>query len=311
MSVSDSAAASVSRPLARQTSGAASSSWITVIEVLGLGAVWGGSFLFMRIAAKDFGAFPLVDLRLALGALILAPFLWRDRAQLSGGLWLRLAGIAAINSAIPFVLFAWAAQRAPAGIGAITNSMAVLFASLVAFVLYREPIGLRRALGLAAGFAGVVVLASGKTGGASVGPAAAAGTFAALLYGTGANLIRRHLGVMPASAVAAATLLCGTVLLAPFAVASWPTKSIPLASWLSAAALGVVCTGIAVVLYYRLIHRIGAPRAASVTYLVPLFGVLWAWLMLGEPLTATMAAAAALILGGVSLSQHQSRSDRR
>lgn len=88
-------------------------------------------------------------------------------------------------------------------------------------------------------------------------------------------------------------------------MATWPSAPVRPAAWVSAALLGVLCTGFAFWLYYRLIYRIGAPRAATVTYLVPLFGVLWAWVVLGEPLTSSMGLAGALILGGVALSQRQ------
>jgi drug/metabolite transporter (DMT)-like permease len=115
--------------------------------------------------------------------------------------------------------------------------------------------------------------------------------------------VRRHLTGYPPAAVAAATLLAGSVLLAPLAIYTWPAAAIPAASWVSALLLGVVCTGSAFVFYYRLIARIGAARTATVTYLIPLFGVVWAWLLLGEPLTLTMALAGALILSGVALSQ--------
>jgi drug/metabolite transporter (DMT)-like permease len=285
---------------------AAVGSWQTPLELLVLGAIWGASFLFMRVAAKDFGAFALVEVRLTLGALVLLPFVWRVRTQFTRSHWLRLAGIAAINSAIPFALFAWAAQRAPAGIGAITNATAVMFTALVAFALYGEKISTRRVFGLLIGFVGVAVLASGKTsGGASVLPAALAGTFAAFLYGIGGNLVRRHLGGLPPSAVAGATLVAGSLLLAPLAAATWPETPIPAVSWGCAIGLGVLCTGTAYLLYYRLIYRIGAPGASTVTYLVPLFGVIWAWLVLGEPLTVTMAIAGGLILGGVALSQQR------
>jgi drug/metabolite transporter (DMT)-like permease len=284
--------------------------WLTPVELLLLGAIWGASFLFMRVAANDFGPFALVEVRLALGALVLLPFLWQARSQFSGRLWLRLAGISLINSAIPFALFAWGAQRAPAGIGAITNATAVMFTVLVAFVFYGERISMLRTIGLALGFAGVAVLASDRTSGDGVFMAALAGTFAALLYGFGANLIRRQLTGIPAGAVAAATLLSASVLFAPFAIATWPSSPIPVASWASAALLGVMCTGVAYVMYYRLIHRIGASRAVTVTYLVPLFGVIWAWVVLGEPLTVRMAIAGAFILGGVALSQQRSAASR-
>jgi len=277
----------------------------TALELTLLGAIWGGSFLFMRVAAKDFGPIPLVEALLALGALILLPFLWRARAHFTPALWLKIAGIAAINSVIPFVLFAWGAERAPAGIGAISNAMTVMFTALVAYLFYGEQIGARRLVGLACGFIGVLVLASGKVAGASVGSAALAGTAASLLYGFGINLVRRYLSGLPSAAVAAANLLAGSVLLAPLALYTWPHERIPPASWGSALLLGVLCTGVAFVYYYRLIARIGAPRASTVTYLIPLFGVIWAWLLLGEPLTPTMAVAGALILAGVALSQQR------
>jgi len=281
--------------------------WRTPLELTLLGAIWGGSFLFMRVAAPDFGALPLVEARLALGALVLTPFLWRARAQFSVALWLRIAGIAAINSVTPFVLFAWGAERAPAGIGAISNGMTVMFTALVAFGLFGERVGARRLTGLIIGFVGVIILATGRTAGVSVAPAALAGTAASLCYGIGINLVRRYLTPYPPAAIAAAALTTGAVLLAPLAVWNWPHHPLPSASWVSALLLGVVCTGFAFVLYYRLVARIGAPRTSTVTYLIPLFGVIWAWLLLGEPLTMTMAIAGALILAGVALSQQRAR----
>jgi drug/metabolite transporter (DMT)-like permease len=279
------------------------SRWLTPVELVALGAIWGSSFLFMRVAAPKFGPIALVELRLAVGAAILSPFLWQARAHLTRALWLRLGVIGLINSAIPFTLFAWAARHAPAGIGAITNSTAVMFTALVAFMFWGERIGLRRVLGLALGFAGVVVLASGKASGDSVWLPALAGTFAAFLYGIGANLTRRWIVGVPGSAVAAGTLVCASALWLPLSIIAWPTDAIDTKSWVSAALLGALCSGIAYLLYFRLLFRIGAQRASTVTYLVPLFGVLWAWSILGEPLTLSMAAAGALILIGVGLSQ--------
>lgn len=275
----------------------------TPLTLLSLGVIWGASFLFMRIAVGDFGTFALVEVRLALGTLVLLPFLWRERARFTRARLVQLIAIGAINSAVPFALFAWATARAPAGIAAISNATTVMFTALIAVLFFGERMNAQRVLGVLAGFAGVVVLANDKTSGDDVWQAALACTFAAFMYGIGSNLTRRYLADLPAGAVAAATLGSATLLLGPFAIATWPEITPPLASWTSAVLLGVVCTGFAYLMYYQLIFRIGAPRSSTVTYLVPLFGVLWAWGILDEPLTPAMAAAGLLILGGVALSQ--------
>jgi drug/metabolite transporter (DMT)-like permease len=277
--------------------------WLDGFELGLLGAIWGASFLFQRVSAPEFGALPLGEIRLALGALVLLPFLWRDRAAFPLRIWPRIALVGAINSAIPFALFAWAAQRAPAGVIAISNSMAVLFTALVAFMFFGERIGLRQGVALVAGFAGVVVLAGAKTAGMPLGWAVAAGTSAAFLYGIGVNLIRHWLGGLPPIALAAGTLSAAALVLAPFALATWPAGPKSGIAWAAAVALGVVCSGIAYALYYRLIQRIGGARAVTVTYLVPLFAVAWAWMLLAEVPTFAMILAGVLILGSVALSQ--------
>lgn len=181
--------------------------------------------------------------------------------------------------------------------------MTVLFTALIAFLFFGERIGTRRALALLVGFIGVLVLATGKSAGLSVGPAALAGATASLLYGIGYNLVKRHMGDLPPAASAASTLGCSALLLAPLAWWQWPTTPVPAVAWACATALGVVCTGLAFLMYYRLIQRIGPARASTVTYLVPVFGALLAWSLLGEPLTWTMLVAAVLILGSVAFSQ--------
>lgn len=285
---------------------AAAAPWLTPLELLLLGGIWGASFLFMRIAAGDFGSFALVEVRLALGALVLLPFFARSLRQIGPRLWALLLAVAFVNTAGPFLLFAWASQRAPAGVVAITNSTTVMFTALFARFVYGERISPWRAIGLVAGFTGVIVLASGKTGGTVVWPAVLVATAAALLYGAGANLSGRHLiPRLPAGTITAATLSCSAVLLAPVAIMTWPQAPIPTVSWLSAVGLGLLCTGTAYLLYYRIMGRIGPAGTSTVTYLVPLFGVLWAWLLLGERLTATTAVAGALILGGVALGQRR------
>jgi drug/metabolite transporter (DMT)-like permease len=291
------------QPIDVSPAAVATRDWITPVELLLLGAIWGASFLFMRIAAPEFGALPLVALRIGFGALVLLPFLWIARRHFGGALLWKVGALGIVNSAVPFALFAWAAERAPAAIGAITNSMTVLFAALVAFAVFGERIGARRGIALLVGFAGVVVLTSGRAAGANIAQAAIAGTTAALFYGISANLIRRYFAGLPPVALAAATLLGASVVLIPLAIWQWPASAVSPRAWFSAIALGAVCTGLAYAFYFRLIRRVGAPRAVTVTYLIPLFGVGWSWLVLGETPTWAMALAAALILGSVAMSQ--------
>ena len=281
--------------------------WLTPLELLALGAIWGGSFLFMRIAAPSFGPFALVEVRIVLGALILLPFLWQVRARLDAKRVAQFAIVGALNSAIPFSLFAWGAERAPAGIGAIANSLTVLFTALVALLVYRERIGRRRALAMLVGFVGVVVLMSGKVEGSNVFDAALAGTVASFCYGFAANFTKRWFADMPPLAAVAGTLGCGAVMLAPFAWAAWPAQSPAASAWGSAITLGVLCTGIAYAFFFRLIQRVGAARATTCTYLVPLFGVFWGWALLAETPTVTMLIAGAMILGSVIVSQREGR----
>jgi drug/metabolite transporter (DMT)-like permease len=214
-----------------------------------------------------------------------------------------MALIAALNSALPFLLFAWAAERAPAGVGAIANGMTALCAALMGFLFFHEKLTPRQSSSLVTGFAGIIVLASGRMAGMSVGLASIAGALASLMYGLGVHMARRHLQGLPPAALASMTLGTAALMALPFAVATWPAHTIPLKSWASAGALGALCTGIAFAMFYQLIEKIGANRASIVTYLVPPFGVTWGWLFLGEPVTATMIIACAMILGSVALSQ--------
>ena len=272
-----------------------------VVLLLVLGAIWGGSFLFMRIAVNDFGPVPLVEMRLALGSALLLPFLWRDREKFTLRRWPMMAFIGLMNSALPFLLFAWAAERAPAGVGAIANGMTALCAALMGFLFFHEKLSSRQSIALVAGFAGIIVLASGKMAGMSVGWASIAGAVASLMYGLGAHMARRHLQGLPPAALAAVTLGSGALLAAPFAIATWPRHAIPMKSWLSAGALGMLCTGIAFAMFYRLIEKVGANRTTIVTYLIPPFGVAWGWLFLDEPVSAGTFIGGAIVLLAAAL----------
>ena len=274
-----------------------------LIDLFVLGAIWGASFLFMRIAAPEFGAIPLIAARVAIAAVFLLIVLARR-----GGLdhlyknAAQLTFLGAINSAIPFSLFAYAVLSVTAGFASVLNSTAPLFGALVAFIWLRDRPSPARIAGLILGFVGVLVLVWGRLAVGRDGTSAIlAGLSAAILYGIAANYTKKRMSHIDSLVIATGTLLAATVLLFPFAVMYWPDISPRAVSWVSTVLLAIICTGIAYILYFRLLSRIGPAKTLAVTYLIPAFGVLWGHLLLDEPVTASMLAGCAVILAGTTL----------
>jgi drug/metabolite transporter (DMT)-like permease len=278
-------------------------------ELALLGALWGASFLFMRLGAADFGPVALAFVRVSGAGLLLVPLLLaRGEGPALRRHWRAIAVLGVVNSALPFLLFMVAALVLTAGLMSVLNATAPIWGALLAWLWLGERLGPSRTLGLAIGVAGVVGLAWGKadlkTGVEGVSPALgiAACVLAALLYGVGANLSRRHLAGVPPLALAAGSQLSAACLLALPALWNWPAVAPGAAAWASAAALALACTGLAYVLYFRLIAHAGATQAISVTFLIPGFALLWGWLFLGVQASAAMLLGAAVILLGTALS---------
>jgi len=273
-------------------------------DLVALAALWGASFLFTRIAAPAFGALALAEVRVAVAALLLLPL-----AALRGGLTelrarpVQFALLGAFNTAIPFALFAWAILSMTAGLAAVLNATAPLFAALVAWLWLRERLSGLQWLGLAIGFAGVLWLAGTRAGIDldSSRWAVAAALGATLSYGISASIAKRWFtGVRPL-AVAAGSQSAAALLLLPFAWVAWPAAAPNGGDWAAALALGVLCTGLAYILYFRLIARIGPAGAMTVTYLIPAFAMLWGAVFLQERLTVAMGIGCAVILSGTAL----------
>ncbi len=275
------------------------------LALLLLGAIWGASFLFLRIAEPEFGAVPLIALRVSIAALVLCVLL-TARGQLATlrGRTRDFVIVGALNSAIPFTLYAWSTGSLGAGVPSVLNATVPLFGALIATVWLREHMSGRRALGLALGFAGVLTLtwsklfaAEGETSALAVG----AGLLAALLYAVAAHDSKRRLAGVPPIAAAAGSMVGASVLLVPLALFVLPNE-VPSARALGAAlALGVVCTSLAYAIYFRLLEALGATRAITVTYIIPAFGLLWGRLFLDEPLTWRTLAGSAVVLCGTAL----------
>jgi len=275
-----------------------------LIDLVLLGAIWGASFLFMRIAVPQFGPIPLIAARVGIAAAFLLAVLARRgglrRLTANAG---SLTILGAMNSAIPFSLFAYALLAVTAGFAAVLNSTAPLFGALVAFIWLRDRPARRRIVGLVVGFAGVVVLVWSRLSlSADSGTLAVlAGLSAAFLYGIAANYTKMRLRGVDPLVISTGSLVAATVLLLPVAFVYRPRVMPAPASWASAILLGIVCTGIAYLLYFRLIERVGPSKTLAVTYLIPVFGVVWGNVFLHEAITANMIAACTVILVGTAL----------
>jgi drug/metabolite transporter (DMT)-like permease len=277
-------------------------------EMLLLAALWGASFLFMRLGAGEFGPVPLSGLRVAGATLFLLPLLaLRGQTAALRAQWRAIAVVGVVNSALPFLLFSMAALAISAGLSSILNATSPLWGALVAWLWLGDRPTRDRLVGLVVGFAGVAGLAwdraSFKPGEHGVSPALAVGAclLATVCYGFGANFAKRHLSGVPSLAVATGSQAAASIVLALPTAALWPTTLPGGRAWASLAALAIGCTGVAYILYFRLIDRLGAARAITVTFLIPVFGVLWGALFLRETLTPSMAAGCAVILVGTAL----------
>lgn len=283
-------------------------------ELVALAAIWGASFLFMRMAAPEFGAFALVAVRVGLAALVLLPLLlWQGHWGALRRHWRGIAVVGVLNSALPFAGFTLAALALSAGLSAIFNATTPLWAALIAWAWLHDRPTATRSVGLALGFAGVLALAAGKASlqpgehGVSTAVAIAACVGAAMCYGVAANFARRHLAGVPPMALAAGSQLSAALLVAAPAWWAWPATAPSATAWTAAVLLAVLCSGVAYVLYFRLIAHIGPAGASSVTFLIPMFAAAWGWMVLGEPVTWDMAAGGALILLGTAVATGMGR----
>ncbi len=278
--------------------------------LLFLGAIWGGAFALMRVAVPEFGPFAMVGLRIGFAALVLLPFIanqknWSLIRKRRGA----FLAVGMTTSGASFPLMAYATLHLGAGIGAVLNGLTPVFTALIAWAWLKQKLAPVQALGIGIAWCGVALLASGR--GLS-GPteslwdashivpflAAILGTF---LYGASANLAKVYLGDVTPTLVSGGSLLFAAIVDLPIAYFYWPSQLPSLGAWTAVLILGVGCTAMAYILYFRLVERIGVSRAISVTFLVPVFGIAWGALFLNESISAPKVGAALLILAGTAL----------
>jgi len=279
-------------------------SLIHLFELLLLAAIWGASFLFMRIASPEMGPIWLIEFRVLVAGLFLLPIL--AHAKKVGELrrfWKPLLLLGIINSAVPFTLLAYASVFLPAGLTSILNATAPLFGIIVAFFWLKERFSLTRGIGFIMGFSGVAVLLGWENGaGTELSyTAVIAALVASVFYAFGAPYARLRLGAAAPLTVATGSQLGAALFLLPALPFSTPKSSPTLTVLLVALALAVLSTAVAYILYFHLIQTIGSSKALTVTYLVPLFAMVWAFVFLSEPITTAMIVGCALILSGTAV----------
>lgn len=278
-------------------------------ELLLLSAIWGSSFLFLRIASPAFGPIFLIEMRVLSGLLVLLPVFFVMRKYQEFKLhWKMILLVSLLNMAIPFCFFAYSALNMGAGLLSIMNATVPIFTAMVGFLYFRQRLSQLGFAGLAVGLLGVAILMSESRAesGITSDLAIPAALFASILYGIAINLAAHKLQGVSGITITTGSLFFSSAILLPLAIRSRPEVIPEGVIWLSVLSLGIVCTGVGYVLFYRLIAEIGSQRAITTTYLIPLFSIFWGSLFLGETLTVAMFLGGVTVLLGVALTTGRS-----
>ncbi len=280
----------------------------SLVDFLLLSAIWGASFLFMHLAVGEFGALPTAALRVAIAAAFLLPLVaWKGQLPVLRRHWRPVLFVGLLNSAIPFALYCFALQSLSTGLAAILNAATPLFGAVTAWAWLKERPNASRIVGWIVGFAGVALLAGGKAsftpGPSGIAPAWAvlASLGACVCYGLSASFAKRYLAGLPPLVTATGSQVGATLALALPALAWLPPKMPGATAWGALLVVGVLCTGVAYILFFRLIEQGGPSRALAVPFVVPVFAVIYGALFLDERLTLLMVVCGAIIVLGTAL----------
>jgi drug/metabolite transporter (DMT)-like permease len=276
-------------------------------EFVLLAAIWGGSFLLMKLGATEFGPFATAFVRVLLASLFLLPLLvWRGQMGALRAHFKPILLVGALNSGIPFVLFGFSVLHISTGLSSIINATTPLWGAVVAWVWLRDSPTPLRILGLVIGFAGVAALAwdkaTFKAGASAPGLAVLACLAATLCYGIAASFTKKYLTGVPPLASATGSQIGASILLLLPAATHLPAQAPSLTAWAAIILLAFFCTALAYILYFRIIARAGPARAVAVTFLIPVFGVAYGSVFLSEVITSSMVLCGAVIVLGTALS---------
>lgn len=275
----------------------------SLLQLFALSAIWGASFLFMRIAAQAMTPAVLIEARLLLAAVFLTVVaLWLRRPLTLAAHWRHYLILGGLNTALPFLLIAFAARTLSASLLSILNATAPLWGALIGALLLRTGLTAKAAVGLLLGLAGVALLTGLDESSLRPGalPAVAAALGAALSYAVASSYAKSAAAVEP-FANAHGSMWAATLLVAPLLAAQPGTIPADGGVLFAVVTLGIVCSGIAYLLYFRLIADIGAAPALTVGFLIPVFGILWGFLFLDEAVGWHTFAGTVVVLAGTAL----------
>lgn len=269
-----------------------------------LAAIWGASYLFIRVAAPVLGPAVLIEARVLIAgsALVLYAAAIRRLPDLRSR-WGAYLILGAVNSAIPFTLIATSELYLTASLAAILNATTPLFTAVVAALWMKDRLTIKKAIGLVLGLAGVAVLVGWSplplTG--RVLLAIGLSLLAAFAYGIGGVYVTRTFKGVPSLTLATRQQFAAGVLLIPLVAVEMPAARLSLAAALALLGLALLSTSVAYLFYFHLIAVAGPTKTLSVTFLIPVFGLLWGVLFLGEPVSAGMFVGLAIILVSIVL----------
>lgn len=272
--------------------------------LLTLGALWGVSYIFIRIAVEPVGPVLLMFIRAALTAAILLAYARARRIQLNiREHWRKFLVLGFFGSALPFTLIAWAELTVTGSMAAILMSTTPLFTAFVAAIGLGEPLTPHKLIGALLGIVGVSITVGGSP--LALSPEVIAATLALLAatlsYATGGVFAKRFLGGLDNLSLSTGQLLCAAIILAPFSALDLPVHKLSTVAVLATLGLVVLCTAFAYQLYYYLVISAGPLQALTVTLLIPVFGVFWGALLLDESISAGMIGGLVVVLFSVGL----------
>ena len=275
-----------------------------LVALIALGAMWGASYIFIRVAVEPMGPIFLMFARVALSGLILLAYArWRGQRLNIRGHWRKFLVLGLLGSALPFSLIAWAELTVTASMAAILMSTTPLFTTLVAAVGLGEELTLAKLIGAVLGIIGVAITVGGSDMimSADVIAATLALLGATLSYAVGGVFAKRAFTGLDQMSMSSGQLIAAALILAPISLADLPQKAPPTEAIWATLGLVVICTALAYQLYYYLIISAGPTKALTVTLLIPVFGVVFGAVLLGESISPGIVLGLLVVLLSVGL----------